>query len=215
MMNRMKILQKYSNRMLFKNIHRNQILFSFFFSCRSYTQDDSYQIHMPSNVPTPPSSPHMDFLRQQNYFQPSIYQYLMAQQYRLLHDRQQQQQQYGYSMIEGRYFFYVWKETLIINFFLDEQKRNDLIIDEHFRKSLGDNYNKYSSRCLTPDDSSSNSSSTAVDSIEEHFARSLAKFQPLNQDETTTINHHVNESVDDHFAKALGTKTWQKLKEKN
>jgi hypothetical protein len=36
-----------------------------------------------------------------------------------------------------------------------QQKRTDFTIDEHFRKSLGDNYHN---RCLTPDDSSSNSS---------------------------------------------------------
>ncbi len=38
-----------------------------------------------------------------------------------------------------------------------QHKRTDCIIDEHFRKSLGD---KYENRCLTPDDSSSNSSTT-------------------------------------------------------
>ncbi len=55
-----------------------------------------------------------------------------------------------------------------------------------------------------------------VDSIEEHFARSLAKFWPLNEDETSTINHQITESVvDDHFAKALGSTTWEKLKEKS
>jgi hypothetical protein len=45
-----------------------------------------------------------------------------------------------------------------------------------------------------------------VDSIEEHFARSLAKFRPSNKTESV---------VDDHFAKALGATTWEKLKEKS
>lgn len=137
----------------------------------------------------------------------------MAQQYRTLIE----QQQYGYGVVEGRFLI---NEIEIIYFFFflssEKQKRNDLTIDEHFRKSLGDNYNsKYTGRCLTPDDSSSNGSSVIVDSIEEHFARSLAKFYPLNQDETT-IDYQTTESVvDDHFAKALGSKTWGKLKEKS
>jgi hypothetical protein len=56
-----------------------------------------------------------------------------------------------------------------------------------------------------------------VDSIEEHFARSLGKFWPL----TTSSNADNNSSlitesvVDDHFAKALGATTWEKLKEKS
>ena len=54
-----------------------------------------------------------------------------------------------------------------------------------------------------------------VDSIEEHFARSLAKFRLLNQDELTSIHRQKTESiVDDHFAKALGTTTWEKFKDK-
>lgn len=58
-----------------------------------------------------------------------------------------------------------------------------------------------------------------ADSIEEHFARSLAKFRSqnngsLNNDEISSINHKITESVvDDHFAKALGTTTWERLKE--
>jgi hypothetical protein len=60
-----------------------------------------------------------------------------------------------------------------------------------------------------------------VDSIEEHFARSLARFWPLtntpmNEDEISSIDHQITESVvDDHFAKALGATTWEKLKEKS
>ncbi len=110
------------------------------------------------------------------------------------------------------------KRNFSIEFILDKT------IDEHFRKSLGDNY-----------DSSSNSSSMdqtsgwdyllkqwccltfgdfLVDSIEEHFARSLAKFSSLNHEETSSMNSQRTESVvDDHFAKALGSSTWEKLKE--
>jgi hypothetical protein len=55
-----------------------------------------------------------------------------------------------------------------------------------------------------------------VDSIEEHFARSLAKFRPSKDDETSLIYHQITESVvDDHFAKALGSTLWGKLKEKS
>ncbi len=55
-----------------------------------------------------------------------------------------------------------------------------------------------------------------VDSIEEHFARSLAKFRPLNDNEPSLLTYHqMTESVvDDHFAKALGSTTWDKLKDK-
>jgi len=69
-------------------------------------------------------------------------------------------QQYGYTIVEGICFFF--RKKNFKNFcFLDQhqQKRSDLTIDEHFRKSLGDNYNKFPGRCLTPDDSSSNCSS--------------------------------------------------------
>lgn len=55
-----------------------------------------------------------------------------------------------------------------------------------------------------------------VDSIEEHFARSLGKFWPLttpsNEDKNTSTTESV---VDDHFAKALGATTWERLKEKS
>jgi hypothetical protein len=59
-----------------------------------------------------------------------------------------------------------------------------------------------------------------VDSIEEHFARSLAKFHPrqdtsINNDHRVTFHQQTIESVvDDHFAKALGATTWEKLKER-
>jgi hypothetical protein len=127
----------------------------FFF--RSYSQDDSSQIHIPV-VPTPPSSPHIEFLRQQYYFHPATYNYLMAQQYRILID---QQQQYGYTIVDGNVVvFFCFKRNLNdLFFFSDKQKQTDLTIDEHFRKSLGDNHNKFPGRCLTPDDSSSNGSS--------------------------------------------------------
>ncbi|CAF1193145.1 unnamed protein product [Adineta steineri] len=169
--------------------------------------DDSFHKHTPSspNTLTPPSTPHMDLLRQQyaylstnpqqNYLHSFTYDCLMAQQlldnYRILTE----QQKYGYTPSE------------------------DETINEHFRKSLGDNYGKFTDRCFTPDDSSSNSSSieqTSVDSIEEHFARSLAKFGSMNPDEISSINRQITESiVDDHFAKALGSKTWEKLKDKS
>ena len=50
--------------------------------------------------------------------------------------------------------------------------------------------------------------------MEEHFARSLAKFWSLNQNEVSLINRQITESiVDNHFAKALGSTTWGKLKD--
>ena len=53
-------------------------------------------------------------------------------------------------------------------------------------------------------------------SIDEHFARSLGKFWPLsnatNEENTSSITESV---VDDHFAKALGATTWERLREKS
>jgi hypothetical protein len=55
-----------------------------------------------------------------------------------------------------------------------------------------------------------------VDSIEEHFARSLGKFWPLPASSNEEASSSRTESVvDDHFAKALGASTWEKLKEKS
>ncbi|CAF4522101.1 unnamed protein product, partial [Rotaria magnacalcarata] len=72
---------------------------------------------------------------------------------------------------------------------------------------------------LTPDNSSSNSSPTErspVDSIEEHFARSLGKLWPLTTSSNDDRNSPLAASdVDDHFAKSLGATTWEKLKEKS
>jgi hypothetical protein len=91
------------------NHHRHSLFFSSYF--RSYSQDDSCSVH----VPTPPSSPHIDFSRQQHVYLsgnstnilPQNYHYLMAQQYldhyRLLFD---QQQQYGYTIAEGIWLFF-------------------------------------------------------------------------------------------------------------
>ncbi|CAF4957944.1 unnamed protein product [Rotaria sp. Silwood1] len=189
---------------------------------QAYLQNDPLQIYIPYSpvVPTPPSSPHLELLRQQyayllvnptniknkNYYHSSTYDNFMTQQYldnyRTLIEQQQQQR--GYTIVE------------------DQQKRTDITIDEHFRKSLGNNCNKFNIRCLTPDDSSLSSSPierTIVDSIEEHFARSLAKFvssnnnTSSNEDRTSLINQQITESVvDDHFEKALGSTTWKRLK---
>jgi len=85
------------------NKYFNKISFIF----RSYLQDDSFSTHIPV-VPTPPSSPHIEFLRQQyaniqqkNYFHPATYNFLLAQQHRLLID---QQQQCGSTLVEGNLF---------------------------------------------------------------------------------------------------------------
>jgi hypothetical protein len=55
-----------------------------------------------------------------------------------------------------------------------------------------------------------------VDSIEEHFARSLGRFWPLtvstNEPNTSSAMESI---VDDHFAKALGATTWERLREKS
>lgn len=65
-------------------------------------------------------------------------------------------------------------------------------------------------------DSSERLSPSAVDSIEEHFARSLAKFLPAHPDQLASVHRPTTESiVDDHFAKALGSATWEKLKERH
>ncbi|CAF3366478.1 unnamed protein product [Rotaria sp. Silwood1] len=189
---------------------------------QTMSQEDPLQIYLPTGVTsTPPSSPHLELLRQQyaylmanstnnqhenTFSSPASYECLMAQKvlaqqfldnYRTLYEQQYQNQTYGYKVVEGTH----------------------TTIDEHFRKSLGNNYNKFTGGFLTPEDSSSNSSPTErtpVDSIEEHFARSLGKFWPLttpsNEDKTSSTTESV---VDDHFAKALGATTWEKLKEKS
>jgi hypothetical protein len=55
-----------------------------------------------------------------------------------------------------------------------------------------------------------------VDSIEEHFARSLGRFWPLTVSTNEPNNSSAMESiVDDHFAKALGATTWERLREKS
>ncbi|CAF0757691.1 unnamed protein product [Adineta ricciae] len=196
---------------------------------QSYSTDDSLQIHLPSvAVPTPPSSPHIELLRQHYahllanstnsspqhlYPPPTTYECVLAQkllaqqfldEYRTSMEQQQQQyqnQQFSYTVME------------------DKQKEADVTIDEHFRKSLGYNYDKPHGGFLTPDTSSSNSSPierTPADSIEEHFARSLGKFWPLQTSLHDEHSASMTESVvDDHFAKALGATTWEKLKEKS
>ncbi|UJR27322.1 hypothetical protein I4U23_008615 [Adineta vaga] len=167
---------------------------------QSYPTEDSLQIHLPPIViPTPPSSPHIELLRQhyahllgnstntshQHLFPPpTTYECLLAQKLlaqQFLNDyrasmgqQQQQQQQYGYTVVE------------------DKQREADVTIDEHFRKSLGHNYDKLNGGFLTPDTSSSNSSPverTPIDSIEEHFARSLGKFWPLQISSLKIITH--------------------------
>lgn len=134
-------------------------------------------------VPTPPSSPHIELLRQHYahllanstnsspqhlYPPPTTYECVLAQKllaqqflndYRTSMEQQQQyqNQQFSYTVVEGKrktfpfvsnsYFLYV-----------DKQKEADVTIDEHFRKSLGYNYDKLTGGFLTPDTSSSNSS---------------------------------------------------------
>jgi len=88
---------------------------------------------------------------------------VLAQQfldnYRTLIEQQYQNQQCGYTLVEGIlliYCFILFKYFI----FLDKQKGTDVTIDEHFRKSLGDNYDKFTGGFLTPEDSSLNSSPT-------------------------------------------------------
>ena len=58
-----------------------------------------------------------------------------------------------------------------------------------------------------------------VNSIDEHFARSLGKLWPLTTTTTTFNRDHASSKiepiVDDHFARALGATTWKKLKERS
>jgi hypothetical protein len=89
------------------NKHFNKISFIF----RSYSQDDSFSTHIPV-VPTPPSSPHIEFLRQQyaniqqkNYFHPATYNFLLAQQ------------QCGYTLLEGNLFVCFFSKINFNNFF--------------------------------------------------------------------------------------------------
>jgi hypothetical protein len=108
------------------------------FFLRSYSQEDPLQIHLPPIiVPTPPSSPHIELLRQhyayllanstnnqhQNTFAPSTYECLMAQKilaqqfldnYRTLTDQQYQTQQCCYTLVEGRQFIKSYLNNLFL-----------------------------------------------------------------------------------------------------
>ena len=101
----------------------NKLKLFLLFLSRSFQQVDPLQIHLPSIVmPTPPSSPHLEFLRQQyaylhanstntqNLFVPTNYDCLMAQKvlaqqfldnYRTSIEQQYQNQQCGYTLVEG------------------------------------------------------------------------------------------------------------------
>jgi hypothetical protein len=92
--------------------------------CRSFPQEDSLQLHLPSTVvPTPPSSPHYELLRQQyayllanltnnqNVYPPLSYDCLMAQKvltqqfmenYRTFMEQQYSNQPGGYTFVEGK-----------------------------------------------------------------------------------------------------------------
>lgn len=124
----------------------------------------------------------MELLRQQyayllansstnpNVFLPSNYDCLMAQKvlaqqfldtYRTLLEQQPySSSSCGYTLVDGRKW--IIENDLSMRFFvnLDQRKSSDGAIDEHFRKSLGEKYDKGAGGLLTPEDSSSNSSPT-------------------------------------------------------
>lgn len=149
---------------------------------RTCPQEDSLRIHVPPvMLPTPPSSPQMELLRQQyayllanssanpNLFLPSNYDCLMAQKvlaqqfldnYRTILEQPYSNSSCGYTLVEGRRR--IMGNDFVMRFFwnLDQRKSSDGAIDEHFRKSLGEKYDKAVGGFLTPEDSSSNSSPT-------------------------------------------------------
>lgn len=120
---------------------------------KTKSTDQTYSMH----VPTPPSSPHIEFLRQQYAYLSNYPSNQLTQQY-FDHYRPtitQQQQHGGYrSAGEGMISFFLFCTLKEQNCFID------FVLDEHFRKSILSNHSKYSVRCLTPDESSSSSSSS-------------------------------------------------------
>jgi hypothetical protein len=134
---------------------------------RSYSPHNGHsRSSSPSRVPTPPSSPHIEFLRQQyayllanstnvqprNYQHPPSYNSFSTPRVPAHNHVLAQQHNCAYTTAEGIMISRASK-NVITSF------RLDATIEEHFRKSLGDNYEKFTDRCFTPDDSSSNSSS--------------------------------------------------------
>lgn len=94
----------------------------------------------------------------------------------------------------------------------------DTVIDEHFRRSLGNNYmelfdaaavTKTSTKRVVkssppPPSATTETKKTPIEVTPKEKAAAAA---PRKEDD----NEEVNFSVDDHFAKALG-ETWNKLK---
>ena len=124
----------------------------------------------------------MELLRQQyayllanssnspNIYLPSNYDCLMAQKvlaqqfldnYRTILEQQPYpNSSCGYTLLEGRKRIMGNDFPMRFLWNLDQRKGSDGAIDEHFRKSLGEKYDKAVGGFLTPEDSSSNSSPT-------------------------------------------------------
>ena len=140
---------------------------------RSHGKEDPLQLRLQT------SSPHIELLRQQYayllanatnkehrlYPQPSPCECLLAQKalaqqfldgYRSLMDHQALSQ----STIEGKQCVPSRSDLHTESFFTDRAQPSDLTIDEHFRKSLGNTYDRLATGFLTPDYASSNSSPT-------------------------------------------------------
>ncbi|KAL3852438.1 hypothetical protein ACJMK2_016077 [Sinanodonta woodiana] len=77
----------------------------------------------------------------------------------------------------------------------------DPAIEEHFRRSLGRNYPEYLA-CK-----SSHQSPPPISTLLASSATSNSKI--------STTNVTITESVDDHFAKSLGSSTWSAIKARN
>ena len=109
---------------------------------RTYSQDDPLQIYISPSpiVPTPPSSPHLELLRQhyaylltsqanslkQNYFHPSTYDGHMTQQYldsyRALVE---QQHPHSYTLVDGTNLLFLSIDIFIVSlFFVRSTKTN-------------------------------------------------------------------------------------------
>lgn len=87
----------------------------------------------------------------------------------------------------------------------------DTVIDEHFRRSLGNNYMELFDKgtaAVTPPNGSSSPPGVPVTVLPAK--RAVSPPAPVAAPPPKK-SHNVSVSVDDHFAKALG-ETWNKLK---
>lgn len=94
----------------------------------------------------------------------------------------------------------------------------DTVIDEHFRRSLGNNYMELfdkatgaASGTVSPTGIAEATGTTKTKAVSNKSDEKIEKDEEITVQAESNGGGNVNFSVDDHFAKALG-ETWNKLK---